>query len=562
MTEIDFGQPLPSNLDYAVSFGIPTWDSAIGYVEKIPEVVNKMATGYPRYFAQPPIQRLCDHFIQRYGKDSESCRPFPSVSIAQKCLDFVRKVTGPGSTAHLEVERYSFGAKGEENDKLVVTIAAVLAAGDEFEIVREFWKLRGECVSSRLAESLHKYAVASSESQQAHEEVETKFYLDNKEGEYAKKIIRQRIVDNHYNPFGSKSKIFDGGFVSFDPEKDVYLVSSGMSSIFKAREVLTYWEEKRASKLAAKQTEDLPLCETAAVFGFPFKDTKVIMEKFGECQFFGVGNSEDLGKLEEFLSGGKNRVLGAFIETPSNPMLNIPNLVRLRKLADKYEFFVIIDDTIGGLNVDVLPYADIVCTSLTKLFNGCSNAMGGSILLNPKSSLYSTAREYLGNGGFEDLFWCEDATVLEVNSRDFEERTLLANQNTERLLNDLVLPNVGKVFKRVHFPTVSSEETFKNYNAVRNERGGYGCMFSMTFYSEGDSKVFYDSLGVYKGPSNGTNFTLACPYVQLAHHFELEKVSQFGADPTLVRVSVGLEDIQWLLDMFSKAILAVERRRS
>ena len=225
-------------------------------------------------------------------------------------------------------------------------------------------------------------------------------------------------------------------------------------------------------------------------------------------------------------------------------------------------FFIVIDDTIGGLNVDILPYADIVCTSLTKLFNGSSNVMGGSLILNPKSSLYSSAREFVESDGFEDLLWCEDAKVLEINSRDFEDRTVRANKNTERLLSELILVNEGKVFKKIYYPTVSSEETFKNYEAVRNKLGGYGCMFSMAFYSEEDSKAFYDSLKVFKGPSNGTNFTLACPYVQLAHRFELEEVSKFGADPNLIRVSVGLEDSQWLLDVFSDAINMLERRRS
>lgn len=555
MTEIEFGKPLPSNLDYAVSFGIPTWDSAIGYVEKNPDVISKMDTGYPRYFPQPPIQKLCNHFIKKFGCDSESCRPFPSYNLAKKCLEFVKSITGPGSTAHLEVETFQLVADGKSpKQRLVVTIAAVLASGDDFDVVREYWKLRGECVSSRLAESLHQLLTAPDSRRQ---EAEAKFFLANEEGNHAKKLIKQRIVDNHCNPFGSKS---NGEELVLNPDTDVYLVSSGMSSIFTARDILSFWEEKRASKHSLGKKSQL--CKTAAVFGFPFKDTKVIMEKFGHCQFFGVGDSKDVAELKKYLDTGDHRILAAFVETPSNPLLNMPDLTGLRKLANEYGFFIVIDDTIGGLNVDILPYADIVCTSLTKLFNGSSNVMGGSLILNPKSSLYSSARAFVESDGFEDLLWCEDAKVLEINSRDFEDRTVRANKNTERLLSELILVNEGKVFKKIYYPTVSSEETFKNYEAVRNKLGGYGCMFSMAFYSEEDSKAFYDSLKVFKGPSNGTNFTLACPYVQLAHRFELEEVSKFGADPNLIRVSVGLEDSQWLLDVFSDAINMLDRRRS
>ena len=65
-------------------------------------------------------------------------------------------------------------------------------------------------------------------------------------------------------------------------------------------------------------------------------------------------------------------------EFPSNPLLRSPNLQRLRDLADKYEFLVIVDETIGNfVNVEVMPYADIVVNSLTKVFSGDANVMGG-----------------------------------------------------------------------------------------------------------------------------------------------------------------------------------------
>ncbi|CAI4045768.1 hypothetical protein N7582_003646 [Saccharomyces uvarum] len=569
MTDIEFGQPLPSNLEYAVSFGIPTWDSAIGYAEKNPKVISRMATGYPRYFPQPPIQKLCKYFIDKFGRLSESCRPFPSFNTASKCLEYVKSVVGPESTAHLEVETFSFeiGAKNEPNEcgKLAVTIAAILASDEEFGLVREYWKLRGECVSSRLASSLNQLLDAT--SNEVRHEVEARLLLAKEEGNYAKSLLRRRIAENHCNPFDLGKEDTDRKEVTINPDSDVHLVSSGMSAIFTTRKLLTFWEEKRTAEYAlnkdsSNEKKELLPCKTAAIFGFPFKDTQVIMDTFGKCQFFGFGDSRDITELQSFLDTSKQRILAVFVETPSNPLLNMPDLKELRRLADAYGFFIVVDDTIGGLNVDVLPYADIVCTSLTKLFNGSSNAMGGSIILNPKSSLYSSACEYFKSAEFEDLLWCEDAVVLEANSRDFQDRTLRANINTEKLLNEVLLPEEGKICKKIYYPTVSSKETFNNYESVRNKHGGYGCLFSMAFYNEGDAKTFYDTLKVFKGPSNGTNFTLACPYVHLAHHSELEEVSKFGADPNLIRVSVGLEDTQTLLDVFSSAIDVVRSRHS
>ena len=71
-------------------------------------------------------------------------------------------------------------------------------------------------------------------------------------------------------------------------------------------------------------------------------------------------------------------ILALFTEFPSNPLLRSADLSRLRTLADKYDFLVVIDDSIGNfINVETLPFADIVVTSLSKIFSGDSNVMGG-----------------------------------------------------------------------------------------------------------------------------------------------------------------------------------------
>ncbi|QLL31141.1 hypothetical protein HG536_0A09580 [Torulaspora globosa] len=561
MTEIEFGQPLPRDLDYAVSFGIPTWSSALGYAEQKPEICGKMVTGYPRYYPQPPIQRLCDYFLQKYGRGSESCRPFPSYSLARDCVEYVSFFKGGKSNAHIEVETFKFDYEVDAE----VKIAAVLASDDDFDIVKEYWKLRGECVSSRLATCLNQLREAeASGSNTVRQKLSSKISLAKIDGKTAKAIIKRRIVINHYQSFGLEKKNPHWKALAADPERDVHLVSSGMSSIFTVRRFLTFWEKNRipgseATRGPSEKSESM-LCNTAVVFGFPFKDTQVIMRKLGNCKFYGFGDSRDIAGLTKFLESDGQRVLAVFVETPSNPLLNMPDLKSLRQLADRHGFALVVDDTIGGVNIDVMPYADIVCTSLTKLFSGSSNVMGGSIIINPKSTFHSSALEYFQSGDFEDLLWCEDAITLELNSRDYEERTLRCNQNTEYLLSKVLQPEVGKIFKKVYYPTLSSAETLANYDSVRNEAGGYGSLFSLEFYNEEDAETFYDSLKVFKGPSNGTNFTLACPYVHLAHHWELDDVSQFGIDPNLVRVNIGSEASHWLLDKFSNAIEQVRHR--
>ena len=84
-----------------------------------------------------------------------------------------------------------------------------------------------------------------------------------------------------------------------------------------------------------------------------------------------------LDDLEKRLESGE-KYLALFTEFPGNPLLKSPDLRRIRELADKYDFLVVIDETVGNfLNVNVLPYADVVASSLTKVFSGDSNVMGG-----------------------------------------------------------------------------------------------------------------------------------------------------------------------------------------
>ena len=95
----------------------------------------------------------------------------------------------------------------------------------------------------------------------------------------------------------------------------------------------------------------------------------------------------------------------------------------------------------------------------------------------------------------------------------------------------------------------------KNFNSLLKPGGGYGCLLS--FELKGglkESKRVYDGLRVCKGPSLGTNFTLVCPYVLLAHYKELQWAEKCGVSSHLLRVSVGLENQDELWQRFDSAI--------
>jgi cystathionine gamma-synthase len=119
-------------------------------------------------------------------------------------------------------------------------------------------------------------------------------------------------------------------------------------------------------------------------------------------------------------------------------------------LADKYGFIIVIDETIGTfVKVKVIQYVDIVVSSLTKVFSGDSNAMGGRFVNNPNYSFafpsmrltraiyslilnphYNTLKTKLSST-YEDVFFDEDAIYMERNSRDFKQRIHLISSNAE-----------------------------------------------------------------------------------------------------------------------------------
>ncbi|CDU25415.1 probable STR2-Cystathionine gamma-synthase [Sporisorium scitamineum] len=363
-------------------------------------------------------------------------------------------------------------------------------------------------------------------------------------------------------------------------EDDVFLFPCGMSAIFHAHQL--------AMRAAPQLVFDGIRREVgkSICFGFPYTDTLKILEKFGPgCHFFGLGVDDDLDPLEQLLASRASSsapILSLFCEFPSNPLLRSPNLPKIRQLADKYNFLVCIDETIGNfVNVEVLPYADILVSSLTKVFSGDANVMGGSMVLNPHGPHYRTLKRTM-EGYYEDTYFDEDAIFMERNSRDFIRRIVRIDSNTRAVTEMLHREKCGQgtfpgVVKNLYYPKYQTRE---NYDVARRKKaftplggmmgekeggegeGGYGGLFSVTFHSEAASSAFYDALKCAKGPSLGTNLTLACPYTILAHYGELDWAAQYGVERGLVRVSVGLEDEAFLLNMFADSLKAASLAQS
>ena len=113
-----------------------------------------------------------------------------------------------------------------------------------------------------------------------------------------------------------------------------------------------------------------------------YADSYTLLALASQTLGYQIFTNDSIDDLEELLRGstpGQPAILALFTDFPGNPDLRSADLPRLRALADLYHFPIIIDETIGHhLNVQVLPFADIIVGSLTKIFSGFANVMGGA----------------------------------------------------------------------------------------------------------------------------------------------------------------------------------------
>ncbi|KAL1919163.1 uncharacterized protein VTP21DRAFT_2545 [Calcarisporiella thermophila] len=574
----ELGTPIPAYTPHAVSVTLPKWQDNVDYEEGKSRVLNAMQTGYPRFFIHKDIQKLASRCEQKFARPNEAAMLFPSRKAAERCREFIKQYGAPATAPRLA--EWTF--RPQPDDEIPkVALHMVLFPRDVFSTAKSYWQHTGDGISSRLAEyclqiiereSLagstvdeearkggrfkNRYRQKSSTPVSPSAEEKSLEELQNELGRDQTTYVEERYGRNLHFGFAEKAKLAlrrrIAGIVDENStteentdrgitltENDVYLFPCGMNAIFHAHRYILEAGTPRKS-----------VC-----FGFPYTDTLKVLQKFGPgCHFFGGGDDADIDALEKLLEEGE-RISALFCEFPSNPLLKSPDLPRLRALADKYDFCIVVDETIGNfVNVRVLPFADIVVSSLTKLFSGDSNVMGGSFVLNPSSPKYEVLQGVLAKE-YEDAIWHEDSIFLERNSRNFVQRAKKIDDNAEALCEFL---RAHPLVEQIYYPKFI---TSHHYEACKSPEGGYGGLFSVVLKSPEMATVFFDNLPVHKGPSLGTNFTLACPYTLLAHYYELDWALQFGVPAHLVRVSVGLESTEELLAGFKQALDIVQKER-
>jgi len=142
-------------------------------------------------------------------------------------------------------------------------------------------------------------------------------------------------------------------------------------------------------------------------------------------------------------------------------------------------------------------------------------------------------------------------------------RSATLNGNAEALVSFLqpLTSDPNSSVKKVHYP--STNPSLVNYTPYMRQpttdfTPGYGCLMSIEFETVDATIAFCENLNVHQGPHLGAHLTLAIPYVKALYGLKLSDVEPFGLTETQIRVSVGLEETEELVQTFKDAVIKAD----
>ncbi|KAJ2790471.1 Cystathionine gamma-synthase, partial [Coemansia linderi] len=83
-SQVPLGECVPVSTRYAVSVSLPTWQDNVDYELGAPRVLERMVSGYPRFFIAKPIQALVELVKDRFALPNEAAMVFPSPACAER----------------------------------------------------------------------------------------------------------------------------------------------------------------------------------------------------------------------------------------------------------------------------------------------------------------------------------------------------------------------------------------------------------------------------------------------------------------------------------------------
>jgi cystathionine gamma-synthase len=245
-----------------------------------------------------------------------------------------------------------------------------------------------------------------------------------------------------------------------------------------------------------------------------------------------------------------------WIETPSNPLLNILDIRELSRIAHEHGALAIVDNTFLS-PVNQRPFeleADIIVHSTTKYLNGHSDVVGGAVVAKDAGIVerLQFLCNALGQGASPFDCWL----VL----RGIKTLVPRMNLHEQNALNVAKFLASQPAVKRVYYPGLT---THPNYETARRQQSGFGGMVSFEIAGTlADVHHFLRSVKVFAlAESLGGVESLAEHPFSMSHaSMDPSLREEAGINENLIRLSVGLESIDDLLDDLGSALDAISKK--
>jgi cystathionine beta-lyase len=253
-------------------------------------------------------------------------------------------------------------------------------------------------------------------------------------------------------------------------------------------------------------------------------------------------NNYDFDTIDENVST-------VFIETPSNPLLEITDLAKVSERAKKKGLRVIVDNTFmtSYLQKPLELGADIVTYSATKYYSGHSDIIAGLVLVNDDALYEKLKFNQKTLGAILDPM----ASFLLV--RGMKTLPLRMDRHEQNAMKVAEFLKDCGACEHVYYPGLKDHP---GYDIQRRQAKGNGAVVSAVFKPEYDCNKFCTSTEYFDlAVSLGGIESLVCHPATMTHEeYSEELQNEIGITSNLLRFSVGIEDIDDLLGDIKQAL--------
>jgi cystathionine beta-lyase/cystathionine gamma-synthase len=283
------------------------------------------------------------------------------------------------------------------------------------------------------------------------------------------------------------------------------------------------------------------------VYGGTYRLAKLVLEDYG-LQFDFI-DTTDIAAVKSALRPN-TRML--FIETPTNPTMEITDLKAVAKLARSRKIISVADNTFATPYLqNPLDFGfDIVLHSATKYLNGHSDMLGGLVVLNDAKLTERLRFIQKSSGGilspFEAWMCLRGIKTLAVRMarHDANAMEVAAFLNTQRKV------------KKVNYPGLVSHP---QHWLAKKQMRGFGGMISFDLGSLEKARKFLKSvrLCALAESLGGVESLISHPATMTHASVPTEERQRIGVTDGLVRISVGIEDLEDIIADLKQALLKV-----